>query len=911
MAADGAREDFLAALGFEPDGFQLEAIAALERGASVLVAAPTGAGKTVVGEFACAAAIASGGKTFYTTPIKALSNQKHRDLTARHGVGNVGLLTGDRSIDGDAPIVVMTTEVLRNMIYAGSSTLDGLRYVVLDEVHYLADRERGAVWEEVIIQLPASVQLVSLSATVSNAEDFGRWLDGVRDGCEVIIEERRPVPLRHHYFVNERVHDTFRTGRGSSTPEQRARAAEALAGVPNPEVVLLERQARQSRVTGRGRRVRTGPRLRWPSRPRVVEELAKRSWLPAIVFVFSRQGCEDAVTELQRIGIRLTDEDEREAIAAIVDTLVSDLPAEDLAVLGFPRWRAALLDGIAAHHAGLVPVFKEAVEACFQRGLLKVVYATETLALGINMPARTVVIERLEKYDGESHVLLTAGQYTQLTGRAGRRGIDSIGHAVVLYQRDLDFQTVAGLVGTRSYPLVSSFAPSYNMVVNLLRRHDLAAAESLVEASFAQYEADAGVSRQVGRLRELESGIEGYRPHLGCDRGDWAGYWDLRRRLTAAERRAESDRRRTDERARTERVAALRPGDVVGLRRGGEDLRAVVVSVGIARSGTPFAQLVTDGRDLVRLGPRDLDGGLPTLGRLRLPDSGNARQHAYRRELAAALAALEVTGATEPGTSATPSGAPEGASAATARAGESDREAIDRLRERLRAHACHDCPERGEHEVWQRRHDDLAAEADRLRSGIDRETGSLVRDLHRLLDVLTALGYLEPDRPVPTRLGLVLAGIHSEVDLLVAESIRRGLLDGLDPAELAGIAAFLLHVPRRSEASPRDEIPTARLLAAVDRVREVAEELRAKERAAGLRPLRELDAGFVAPAWRWATGADLDDALGGLEVTGGDFVRDVKQAIDLLGQMAGVADADLRLAAQGAVGALRRGIVEA
>ncbi|MEY3020036.1 MAG: hypothetical protein RLZZ272_1020, partial [Actinomycetota bacterium] len=797
-----ARERFLEGLGFVPDAFQLEAIAALERGASVLVAAPTGAGKTVVGEFACAAALESGGKTFYTTPIKALSNQKHRDLIARHGVGRVGLLTGDRSIDGDAPIVVMTTEVLRNMIYAASPTLHGLRYVVLDEVHYLADRERGAVWEEVIIQLPASVQLVCLSATVSNAEDFGRWLDGVREGCEVIIEERRPVPLRHHYFVNDRVHDTFRTGRGSATPEQRARAAEALAGVPNPEVVMLERQARQSRVSARGRRVRSGPRLRWPSRPRVVEELARRSWLPAIVFVFSRQGCEDAVAELQRIGVRLTDEDEREAIAAIVDTLVADLPADDLAVLDFPRWRAALLDGLAAHHAGLIPVFKEAVEACFQRGLLKVVFATETLALGINMPARTVVIERLEKYDGESHVLLTPGQYTQLTGRAGRRGIDTIGHAIVLYQRDLDFRTVAGLVGTRSYPLVSSFAPSYNMAVNLLRRHDLAAAEALVEASFAQFEANEGVARQSARLRELELGIAGYAEHLHCASGDWGGYWDLRRRLTAAERRAESTRRRGEERARSERIAALRPGEAVMLARGQERLRAVVASVGLARSGTPFAQVVTEGRDLVRLGPRDLDAPLPTLGHVRLPESGNARQHAYRRELAARLAALEVPEGIEEG-----DGAPD-AGGARVPTGESDHEAIDRLRERLRAHACHGCPERGEHEVWQRRHDDLADEADRLRSSIDRETGTLVRDLHRLLDVLTSLEYLERDRPEPTELGLVLAGIHSEVDLLVAEAIRRGILDGLDAAELAGVAALLLHVPRRSETSARDEIPT-------------------------------------------------------------------------------------------------------
>jgi ATP-dependent RNA helicase HelY len=438
--------DFEATLGFSPDPFQHAAIRALAAGRSVLVAAPTGAGKTVVGEFCCHDALASGGKTFYTTPIKALSNQKYRDLVDRHGSGKVGLLTGDRSINGEAPVVVMTTEVLRNMLYEASPTLRGLRYVVLDEVHYLADRERGGVWEEVLIQLPASVQVAALSATVSNAEEFGDWLAEVRDGCEVIIEEHRPVPLRHHYWVNDRIYPTFRAGnKGQASRHHREQAAQARAGVPNPDVLMLERNAqRGSRVNQKGRRVRTGPRLRWPSRAEVVEELARKKWLPAIIFVFSRRGCEEAVAELVKSGVRLTTPEERDEIARTVDTLLADLPAADLEALDFATWRAALMDGIAAHHAGMVPAFKECVEVCFQSGWLKVVIATETLALGINMPARTVVIERLEKWNGETHVMLTPGEYTQLTGRAGRRGIDTVGNAVVLYQRGIDFPRSPG-----------------------------------------------------------------------------------------------------------------------------------------------------------------------------------------------------------------------------------------------------------------------------------------------------------------------------------------------------------------------------------------------------------------------------------------------------------------------------------
>jgi ATP-dependent RNA helicase HelY len=899
---DDVVADFLTTLGFRPDPFQLRSIVALREGRSVLVAAPTGAGKTVVGEFACHDALARGGKAFYTTPIKALSNQKFRDLVGRYGEARVGLLTGDRSINGDAPVVVMTTEVLRNMIYEASPTLRGLRHVVLDEVHYLADRARGAVWEEVIIQLPASVQLAALSATVSNAEDFGRWLDEVRSGCEVIIEEERPVPLRHHYFVNDRVYDTFRAGRkGGASREHRERAAQALAGVPNPDVVMLERRARQrNRVTGKGRRMAPDVRLRWPSRPHVVEELAARRWLPAIVFVFSRQGCESAVEQLLLAGVRLTSAAERTEIAAIVDTMLADLPEPDLAVLGFERWRSGLLDGIAAHHAGMVPAFKECVEVLFQRGLLKVVVATETLALGINMPARTVVIERLEKWNGESHVLLTPGEYTQLTGRAGRRGIDRVGHAVVLYQRDLDFAAVAGLVGTRAYPLHSSFAPSYNMAVNLLRRHDLAQAEELLGASFAQYEADATVERKVHRLTELREGVEGYARHLTCELGDWGGYWAIRRELSRREK-AEARARRDAARDRVrEGIAGLAPGDVLHLPWAGRRGLVAVVGVHLTRKGTPIAEVVTDDRALTKVGPRELDGPPVPMDRVRLPKRGNPRQKDFRREVAIALRAIEPPWVDPLGDGGVAEEAPD----------RGPSEAVEQLRAELRAHPCHGCPDRAEHERWQHRADELLDETDRLHASIEHATGSLVRQLHRILEVLRDLGYLD-EEPSPTEEGLRLAGIYSENDLLVAEALRRGLLDDLDAAELAGVAALFLYEPRGGEPTEDAVLPTVGLEDAAEAILDLADELRSRERTAGLRQLGELDPGFVAPAWRWASGADLDEALGTLDLTGGDFVRNTKQVADLLGQLRTVAAPGVAAAAHEGIDALRRGIVEA
>ncbi|HEY3673179.1 MAG TPA: DEAD/DEAH box helicase, partial [Acidimicrobiia bacterium] len=414
------RASFEAGRGFPLDRFQTLALDALDAGQGVLVAAPTGSGKTLVAEYAIVKARADGGKVFYTTPLKALSNQKYGDLVREHGSDAVGLLTGDNAVNGDAPIVVMTTEVLRNMIYAASPALDGLRYVVLDEVHYLQDRYRGPVWEEVIVHLPPEVTLVCLSATVSNAEEVAAWIETVRGSTAAIIEEHRPVTLEHRYLVGERGTDelhllpTFLVA-----PDGELR--------PNPEAARLDaNNARDPRWRGRPR-----SRMRTPSRVETADLLAAEGMLPAICFVFSRKGCDQAVEQCLAAGLRLTEPGERDRIRAIAEAKTAGLADADLDVLRYDQWLAGLEAGFAAHHAGMVPPMKEAVEEAFSAGLAKVVFATETLALGINMPARTVVIEKLSKFTGERHEFLTPGEYTQLTGRAGRRGIDARGYAVV------------------------------------------------------------------------------------------------------------------------------------------------------------------------------------------------------------------------------------------------------------------------------------------------------------------------------------------------------------------------------------------------------------------------------------------------------------------------------------------------
>jgi ATP-dependent RNA helicase HelY len=478
---------------FDFDDFQVDACRALGTGHGVLVAAPTGSGKTVVGEFAVHLALAQGRKCFYTTPIKALSNQKYTDLVRRYDHDTVGLLTGDNSINGEAPVVVMTTEVLRNMLYTGSSTLAGLGYVVLDEVHYLADSSRGAVWEEVIIHLPESVRVVALSATVSNAEEFGEWLDQVRGGTTVIVDEHRPVPLWQHVLAGNRLYDLF-------TDDDHTRVNPELLRVAQRDT-WIERKA-PARPGRGGRRPRRFPLT---YRPDVIARLDASGLLPAITFIFSRAGCDAAVQQCLAAGLRLTTPEEAEVIQQTAERRTAEIPPEDLIVLGYGEWLDGLRRGIAAHHAGMLPAFKEVVEELFAAGLVRAVFATETLALGINMPARTVVIEKLDKWNGETHANLTAGEYTQLTGRAGRRGIDVEGHAVVLWQPGMDPGAVAGLASTRTYPLNSSFRPSYNMAVNLTGWAGRARASALLESSFAQFQADRGVvglARQVRKNRQ-------------------------------------------------------------------------------------------------------------------------------------------------------------------------------------------------------------------------------------------------------------------------------------------------------------------------------------------------------------------------------------------------------------------------
>ncbi|MGH9225117.1 MAG: DEAD/DEAH box helicase [Acidimicrobiales bacterium] len=861
------RDEFAAGYPFALDDFQVEAIDALDRGESVLVAAPTGSGKTVVAEYAVAKALDEGGKAFYTTPLKALSNQKYGDLVRAHGADRVGLLTGDNAVNGDAPVVVMTTEVLRNMIYAGSPTLDNLRYVVLDEVHYLGNEYRGSVWEEVIIHSPPEVGLVALSATVSNAEELADWIETVRGTTAAVIEERRPVQLNQLYLVgdreSERLHllPTFVDDR------------------PNPEAARLD-----SSSVGRGggdkdRWRRPRGRLHTPLRADVVERLDEEAMLPAIYFIFSRAACDDAVRQCLDFGLRLTTPEAREQIRAIAEAKVDMLSDDDLRVLGYGSWLAGLEAGFAAHHAGMVPPFREAVEAAFAKGLVKAVFATETLALGINMPARSVVIEKLSKFTGERHEFLSPGEYTQLTGRAGRRGIDEVGNAVVLWSPFVPFDQVAGLASTRTYTLTSSFRPTYNMAANLVRRYPPDAAHHLLNLSFAQYRADRDVVRLEAQLEKSEKVLAGYRRDGCCELGDVAEYRSLAQTPVAP---AAPVRNPLDQ---------IRLGDVIVVEGGKSGGPAAVVSVSHRRGGEMRMGAVTPERRYLSLSGRDFPVAPAVVGHVNLPSPYAPRSPSFQREVAQSLGRAKLRPARRPSPAHRDEAEAQG---------------------RAAGHPVHACPDRRRHLRALERAERLEKDVRRLERRIEGRTESLARQFDRVLRVMSAFGYVEDWALTPA--GEHLTRTYHECDLLIAEAVRSGLFDDLDPSAVAALASAFTYETRgpAGQARPAPWFPSARVKRRWADLEKLARELNQVEDEAGLPLTRTPDPGFFAAAYGWAAGEGLAEVIAEEELTGGDFVRNIKQLIDLLRQLGDVApEPATAKAAREAAARLFRGVVSA
>ena len=764
----------------------------------------------------------------------------------------------------------MTTEVLRNMIYGRQRALDDLGLVVLDEVHFLQDAYRGPVWEEVIIHLPQHVRLVCLSATVSNAQELAEWIGTVRGRTDVVVEERRPVQLHNFYLVGDRTHD-----RNHLLPT-------FLEGRPNSDAARLDASAVRP---GSGRRYERGLRgsgqrkLYTPGRVETVRLLDEREMLPAIYFIFSRNQCDEAARTCVDVGLRLTTGDERDRIREIVDARLGSLELADLAVLGYAQFLAQLESGVAAHHAGMVPPFKEVVEACFLEGLTKVVFATETLAVGINMPARTVVIEKLTKFTGDHHEQLTPGQYTQLTGRAGRRGIDEVGYAVVSWSPFIRFEQVADLASSRSFHLRSAFRPTYNMAANLVRSYDDDLAHHLLSLSFAQFQADRDVVRIEARLERQRGRLATLQGEAQSPYGDVEEYRQLRDRAPAMPGRDDPI---------ALAMIKLRPGSVVYANKGKYRGPVAVVASAHRKSGLRLTAITPSG-DSVQLTADDFTMPPRQVGTIGLPPGYAPNRHDYRREVGrrirnAKLAPRGRDEARRPGRS----GHDDGGSGHPV-------EADPHLRDRLRAAG---------------QADRVAREIAELEQRVQRRNQSIANEFDSVLEVLASYGYVDLEAWTLTEAGEMLARTFHESDLLVTECVRLGLLDGLGHSELAGLVSVFVYEHRSPDDPLAAWFPSAEVTRRWRSIAAVSEDLAAAERGSGLAEHRPPDPTFLAVAYAWVAGEGFAEVVEAEELTGGDFVRTMKQLIDLLGQIAIVAPSpDTRRAAARAADAAFRGVV--
>lgn len=883
---------------FSFDEYQVQACQCVEANDNVLVAAPTGAGKTVVGEFALYRAVTRGSRAFYTTPIKALSNQKFRELKKRFGDDRVGLLTGDTSINPDAAVVVMTTEVARNMIYAGKDLSD-LDSIVLDEVHYLSDRFRGPVWEEVIIHVPDHVQIVALSATVSNAEEFGDWIGHVRGGCAIVVSEKRPVPLYQHMMVGRRLFDLYApTKKSGKRPTRRINPELQSAIRANEGVVSRSFQESRHGLAG-GRRMRSRPRrvTKRPSRSETVISLDRAHLLPAIYFIFSRAGCDDAVEQVVGAGIRLTSPQERDRIRATVDQTVQALSGEDLSVLRIDTWARALESGIASHHAGLLPIMKETVETLFAQGLIKVVFATETLALGINMPAKTVVLESLQKWNGVARVTLTPGEYTQLTGRAGRRGIDIEGHAVVPLTRDASPEDVSALASKRSYPLVSAFRPTYNMVANLAATGTLTQARQVMEESFAQFQADRTVVSYARDLRAAQRRMDDLAESFACDAGDAQEYFGLRDDLNRIQKDAAKRRTQVPVARIEDDLLDLRVGDVIAVPARRSSTDAVVTrSAKRGQRSATVQVVVADGTvEYVHAGM--LPEGVSVVGRMRLRKEHVRKVFRSKESIAKDVRMMRRRGKlTRPKKKKT-------------RLPANVRSQIGRLEAQIRRHPVHSCPEREIHAAhahqWQKARRDYL----RLSQLIDAQTSSVAKKFDTIVAVLEDLGCLH--RATLTSAGETLRGIYGEKDLLVALAIEAGIWDHLEPAALAAVVSACVFEPRKDHSPDTDipEGPQGSVGVALHETSKILDTIHRAENAAHAPTTASLELGLVNAMYWWVQGDSLASAVLTSDLEAGDWVRWCRQVIDLLGQIGSVAHPQLARRARLSADLIRRSVV--
>ncbi len=854
---------FQAHLSFPLDTFQLEAIDLLYRGKSVLVTAPTGSGKTIVAEYAIFDALDRGLKLIYTTPLKALSNQKFRDLIEEYGESKIGLVTGDNSINPNAPIVVMTTEILRNILYQDPSRLDQVIHVVLDEVHYMNDADRGTVWEEAIIHAPQHLQLVALSATVANAPEIAAWISSIRGEIEVVEHFERPVPLRQLYFTGEDLLPLL------------AKDGKGLNGE-------LRRRQQSNRDAGpyRRRRADIDP-------VKLARLLDKEQLLPAIDFIFSRRGCDLALQECLAADLRLVSRNEQTQIQALVDKVVRENPTVKQTGPVTARLLKALPYGVAVHHAGLVPVLRNLVELLFQQGLVRVVFATETLAAGINMPARTTIISSLSKRTDVGHRLLTANEFMQMTGRAGRRGKDVIGHAVIV---DDGFQTVQEAYAVATAPpdpIGSQFTLSYNMVLNLMRNFPWETIRDLLKRSFGQYQSNKGIVDLRRQLERQKTEVLAatvpceLKPELTETEVPLLDYENRQRAFHERWRRLQQWRSRYKIEKSDQIVAQLDKapaGTLVAFKtgKGKAPMVGVVIQKRRGSDSHHFHVLVY------------------TNGSLHKTTAGDIL-HVSKRQQAVDVPPKQLAKAARLKIYGWFKGLPQFVDDATTRAIQeeakdltyfahvkAEEKAIAEEQADLFTHLCHTCPILDEHMKAHANVRHLTVQIEAAEKQIARQQELYLEEFVNFTHVLSHFGHLAGGKP--TEAGELNAHIRATNGLLIAEVVRRGTLDALQPVEMAAVISTLIFEARRQMAVNIDGVPKG-VKAAVASVFGIATDISFTQERFGIRVPVNVEIALVPTILAWGNGADWQQVARAVDLDDGDLVRAFRQLIDLLHQL--------------------------
>ena len=863
-AASGSGLDPSQCFAFPLDDFQLEAIDALNQGHSVVVSAPTGSGKTLVGEYAIYRALAHGQKVFYTTPLKALSNQKLRDFREQFGDENVGLLTGDLSVNRDASIVVMTTEIFRNMLYAEADEHDDpladVEAVVLDECHYMNDSQRGTVWEESIIHCPPPIQLVALSATVANAGQLTDWIEKVHGPTTLIVSDHRPVPLQFSFCSAKGLHPLLN---------------EAGTGLhPNCKVW---RAPKGQKRKGRSNKP---PQPEAPPISFVVAQMAQRDMLPAIYFIFSRRNCDKSVRDLGAQCLVTQDEQARiqarfAAYSAANPEAVRDGIHAD-----------ALMRGIAAHHAGVLPAWKELIEELFQQGLVKVVFATETLAAGINMPARSTVIASLSKRTERGHRPLMGSEFLQMAGRAGRRGLDSQGYVVTVQSRFEGVREAGQLATSPADPLVSQFTPSYGMVLNLLQRHSLEKARELVQRSFGRYLAGLDLvddEEMLSQLRLQLSQLDGVAGDVPWE--DFEDYEKERGRLREERRLLRILQQQAEETLANELTQALQfasNGALVSLKSAqlrGRVTPAVIVEKVNGPGQFPRLLCLTDDNVWIllpcqgvvslhaELSCLQVDGVVPPM----LQRSGEIRHG----DQASGQLALAVAHMARRHDMTTPQYDLAGEVLTQARL-------VQQLELDLEQHPAHRWGDRKQLKKHRRRMEELEHEIAERQRLLHHRSNRHWDMFLALKDILQQFGCL--DDLDPTEVGRTVAALRGDNELWLGLALMSGHLDELDPPNLAAVFEAISTEVNRPDlwSGFPPSGPAEEALQDLSGLRR--ELLRAQERAS-----------VVVPAWwepelmglveAWAKGTSWSDLIANTSLDEGDVVRIMRRTVDLLAQV--------------------------